>query len=373
MEKALYHSVFESRHYELLLKGLESIEDHAIIILDARGYIQSWNVGARRIKGYSSEQIIGSHFSIFYSDEDVKAGKPELELQVSMGPRGQYRNTEWSIRKDGSKFWADITITPVRNSFNEVIGFTRVTRDISDKKKIEDLEDSIRIRDEFISVASHELRTPVTKILLNLQLIKRTSEELQERAIKSLDMCESSTKELIGLMDNLIDVARLRLGKLQIRRTKTNITNIILNVITKHKDSIRISGNHLSFNHPGDIVGYWDQTRLDQLFTNLLSNAIKYGEGKPIKIELIQEDDQILFSISDEGPGIPYNSQPKVFERFERAIDSSNISGLGLGLYVARQIVVAHKGDISLESRPGKGAKFIVSLPLKQTSKKKNG
>lgn len=341
------------------------VQDYAIYMMDIHGRITSWNTGAMNLFGYSPEQIIGKHFSFFYAEEEVKKGMQEHELKMATGPEGRFESTGWRIRKDGSRFLANFITTPLKDENNKVIGYAKVSTDLTSKKRISELEESIRMRDEFISVASHELRTPVTKILLNLQLIKRMGEEAKERMLKSLDVCEQSTKELIGLMDNLVDVTRLRLGKLEIKRTKTNITTIVLNVLTKFKDNIRLSGNHVSFVHDGDMVGYWDQTRLEQLFSNLLSNALKYGEGKPIKMELRKEEDRILFSISDEGPGIPQQLQGKVFERFERAADSKKISGLGLGLYVSRQIVEAHKGEISLESQPGKGAKFIVSLPVK--------
>lgn len=368
--------------FELLMKGLETIEDYAIFTLDSRGRIQNWNHGARRIKGYFPHEVLGKHVSLFYTQDQQRKLLPQYELQIA-ADRGRFDEEGWRVRKSGEKFWAHISLTVLKDSSGDVIGFTKVVRDLTDQKITEkeirkikehsqELEDSIRIRDEFISVASHELRTPVTRILLNIQLMKRNGQNLSEKEVKSLDVCESATKELVTLMDNLVDVTRLRLGKLEIRRTKTNITNTILHMIDRFKDDIRFAGNHLSFSHSGDIIGYWDQNRLEQLFSNLLSNAIKYTEGKPIRMKLSLENEQVHFEISDEGPGIPYHLQPKVFERFERAADSKKISGLGLGLYVSKQIVDAHKGTISLRSRPGHGASFFITLPLKKESKKKN-
>ncbi|MFP5384705.1 MAG: PAS domain S-box protein [Bacteriovoracia bacterium] len=350
---------------------LDNVKDYAICMLDLEGNITTWNTGAEEIKGYSPHEVIGKHFSLFHSEEDVQTGKVDFILETAK-KSGRFEESGWRYVKNGNKIWAHVVITAVKDDQNNLIGFTKVTRDISDNKKIQELEDSIRIRDEFISVASHELRTPLTRILLNIQLMKRNGTTLNDREKKSLDVCESGTKELVSLMDNLVDVTRLRLGKLEIRRTKTNITNIVLNVITKFKDEIRFSGNHVSLTHGGDIVGYWDQSRLEQLFTNLLSNAIKFGEGRPIKMELKLQDEQVHFSIADEGQGIPFHLQSKVFERFERAVDSKKISGLGLGLYVSKQIVSAHKGEISLESQPGHGSVFKISLPLKKDPKKKS-
>lgn len=355
----------KDNRYDLLVKCIESIEDYAIFILDTEGIIQTWNHGARKIKGYFADEVIGKHFSMFYTDEESSRLHPQRALIIA-SEKGRFEEEGWRVRKNGEKFYVNVVLTALKNEDGDVIAFSKVTRDLSDKQRISELEESIRMRDEFITVASHELRTPVTKILLNLQFVKRTTDAMSEKLLKALDVCETSTKELISIMDNLVDVSRLRLGQLEIRRTKTNITTIVLNVLTKFKDQIRLSGNHVSFVHDGDIIGYWDQTRLDQLFTNLLSNGIKYAEGKPIKLELKCDGTSVLFSIQDEGPGIPYNKQPTIFERFERAADTRKISGLGLGLYVSRQIVEAHKGQISLESQPGKGARFTVVIPVKQ-------
>lgn len=355
----------QENRYELLVKCIESIEDYAIFILNREGRVQTWNHGARKIKGYFSDEVIGKHLSIFYTEEDASRMIPHRAIQIA-AERGRFEDEGWRVRKSGEKFWANVVLTALKDERGNVVAFSKVTRDLSDKKKISELEESIRMRDEFISLASHELRTPVTKILMNLQFVKRTSEVMNEKLHKAIEVCENSTKELISIMDNLVDVSRLRLGQLELRRTKTNITTVILNVLNKFKDQIRLGGNHVSFIHDGDIIGYWDQSRLDQLFTNLLSNAIKYTDGKPIRLELRKRENSICFSIEDEGPGIPYQKQPTIFQRFERAADSRKISGLGLGLYVSRQIVDAHKGEISLESHPGKGAKFTVILPIKQ-------
>lgn len=354
--------------YRLLL---DNIKDYAIIMLDQHGLISSWNSGALAINGYEEAEIIGKHFSIFYTSEDIADGFPQRHLELARGLAGRSEDIGWRMRKDGTRMWVNVVMNAIRDEKGTVVGFSHVTRDITEKKKIEDLEDSIRMRDEFISVASHELRTPLTKVLLHLQLMKKNSDLSNEKLMKSLDVSEAAAKELAGIMDNLVDVTRLRLGKLEIRRTKTNVCNVVKNVITKFKDEIRLGGISLHFHHEGDIIGYWDQVRLEQLISNLLSNAIKYGNSSPIRMELKLLEENVIFSIADEGPGIPYDLQPRIFERFERAVGSRNISGLGLGLYVARQIISAHKGDISLESHPGKGARFTFRLPLKQDSRRK--
>lgn len=383
------HHIFRSdslqeerdERYELLVRGIESIEDYAIFNLDAKGFIQNWNHGARRIKGYFPHEVIGKHFSLFYPKEEQEKFLPHHKLEIA-ADLGRFEEEGWRVRKNGEKFWANVVLTAMKNAEGKLLGFTKVTRDLTNVRETEEkfrksearnheLEDSLRMKDEFISVASHELRTPLTRILLRLQMMKRNGEGMNEKVLKGLNECEEASKDLSELMEKLVDVTRLRLGKLELKRTKTNITNIILDVISNFKDEIRLSGNHVSFNHEGDVIGYWDQNRLEQLFSNLLSNAIKYTQGQPVKMELKLKGEFVHFIISDEGPGIPYNLQPKLFERFERAVDSKKISGLGLGLYISKQIVDAHKGEISLESIPGEGTTFEVVLPLKKDSKKR--
>jgi PAS domain S-box-containing protein len=360
---------FRENMNELLLKSINSIEDYAIFLLDSNGYVQTWNDGARVIKGWHEDDILGKHFSLFYTQEDISEHMPQRALSLA-ATKGRFEEQGWRLRKGGETFWANILVTAVGNHGEKEIAYSMVIRDLTMAKqsqdKISELQESIRIRDEFISVASHELRTPVTRILLSLQLLRRTVNGVTDRMFKSLDVCESSTKELIGLMDNLVDITRLRLGRLEVRRTKTNITTLLVSVLSNFSDQIRLFGNKVTLDHDGEIVGYWDQARLDQLFSNLLSNSLKYASGKEIRMELRKFEDHVVFYIEDDGPGIPSDLHKKIFERFERAVDSSKVSGLGLGLYVSRTIVEAHKGEISLQSERGKGAKFAVRLPFKQ-------
>lgn len=343
---------------------IDNISDYAIFMLDSEGKVITWNTGAERINGYRPQEIIGKHFSIFYSEEDIKAGKPDMELRVAASSEGRYEDIGRRLKKDGSSIWANVIITAIKNAQGELIGFSKITRDLTERKKIEDLEDALKMRDEFLSVVSHELRTPLTKILLNVQMMKRNSSDHSERTLKSLDSTESNTKELIEIMDSLVEVNRLRSGKMEVKRTKTNITDHVIKVIGEYKDDIRLSGSQVSFSHPGDVIGYWDQRRIDQLVSALLSNAVNYGKGQPIRIELSKVEDGISLVIADQGEGIPYQKQLKVFERFERAANYQQTCGLGLGLYLAKQIVDAHKGTISLESQPGNGSTFTVFLPL---------
>jgi PAS domain S-box-containing protein len=349
-----------------LEESLSLLADTAIFTIDSSGLIQTWNSGAEKLLGLCEELALGKNYSSFFMMEDVIEGKPEFQLKVAGGPFGRFEEKSWKVKADGSRFYARALLSPLRTDTGELRGFIHIIRDISDSIKQTELEDAVRIRDEFLSLASHELRTPLTKILMQLQMIRRQPIDVPEKISKSLNDCETATKELASLMDNLVDVSRLRLGKLQVRRTKTNIVTVLKRVLEKFNHDIRLSGNHVHFRFEKEIIGYWDQGRLEQLFSNLLSNALKFGEGRPIDIFIGEEGENITFKIRDEGLGIPYHLQPKIFERFERAVDPRKISGLGLGLYVCRQIVVAHGGVISLDSSPGRGATFIVTLPLKK-------
>lgn len=363
-KKAKEKKIYSDDKFRLLIN---SINDYAIFMIDQNGLIKSWSKGSEKILGFSEDSVLDHNFEITYPIEDIVSGKPLLNLQTARGPLQKMEENAWRVNKDGFAFWANVIYSPLSDEEGNNIGFVCVIRDLTSTQKIHELEDSIKMRDEFITLASHELRTPLTRLLLNLQMTKRHQVNLNERMLKSLRDCEKYAKELAGIIESLMDVTKLRLGKLDIRRTKTNISKILLNVVDKFKDEIRLAGNRVQINYDKDLIGYWDQVRLDQLISNLLSNAIKFGNGRPIHINLKKVDYHILFTIEDEGLGIPYQLQPKIFERFERAIDAHKISGLGLGLYICKQIVRAHNGEINLESHPGKGTTLKFYLPINQT------
>jgi len=189
----------------------------------------------------------------------------------------------------------------------------------------------------------------------------------QARLEKALVVCERQSGRLSSLLNELLDLTRVRLGRLELVLEKVDLVTVTQEVLERFRAETEQKQMPVSVDLPAQAIGRWDRTRLDQIVTNLISNAIKYGDGKPIAISVASDAGIARFTIRDQGIGIAPEMQSKIFERFERAISSRQITGLGLGLYITRQIVVAHGGTIEVESRPGEGSTFVLTLPLEPT------
>ncbi|MBC7386380.1 MAG: HAMP domain-containing histidine kinase [Cryobacterium sp.] len=226
-----------------------------------------------------------------------------------------------------------------RNAKGEIDGILFVIYDVTDQVLAKQrMEQALRARDEFLSIASHKLKTPLTSIQLQTQMAKRNIEKNREtafepaRVVKLIDQTDHSLRRLTRLVDDMLDISRITTGKLTFHRETLDLLALVR-----------------------EVVG------------NLLTNAIRYGEGSPIKISVKNQADRAVLIVQDAGPGIAQENQDRIFERFERATPASSISGLGLGLSISREIVNRHSGTLFLKSSPGAGASFLVDLPLNAT------
>lgn len=232
-----------------------------------------------------------------------------------------------------------------------------------------DLERQLQHRDEFLSIAAHEIKTPITPLDLRIQQIQKMISENEEikgekriKLKKFADISRKQISDIIRLMDNFLDVSRIRLDRFVHNPEKdTNLKEIIMKLVEQYRSSHDLQ---ISCHFKTQGIGMWDPVKLQQLIHNLLSNAIRYGEGKPIEVHLIDgERGRVRVAVQDHGPGIAKKDQEKIFQRFERGNSSVNYGGMGLGLFVARQIVKAHNGAIWIESTKGEGTTFWVELP----------
>jgi PAS domain S-box-containing protein len=259
---------------------------------------------------------------------------------------------------------------PLRNDQGDVVEWFGTATDIEAQKRSEtELQNTIHARDEFLSIASHELKTPVTSLKLELQILdrkmKKNSQELIPAAVIQgrLTTAIRQTGRIENLIENLLDISRIRTGKLGIDTEMLDFTSIVNDLVARMGDLARASGSSISVSSEGPVEGYYDSIRIEQVISNLISNAIKYGEGKPIEVTIRSDTQAVILTVRDHGIGISKEDQDRIFERFERAVSSRNFGGLGLGLYISKEIIQAHGGSIRVESDLKHGSTFTISLP----------
>ncbi len=350
--------------FRLLVEG---VIDYAIFLLDPDGYVSSWNAGAERMKGYRAEEIIGHHFSEFYPRDVAERGWPEYELKMARA-NGSFEDEGWRIRKDGTRFWANVVITALYDSHGKHYGFAKVTRDMTDRKRIEALEQGERRMIEFLAMLSHELRNPLAPIRNAVYLMQL--KEMDDPELKwTRDVIDRQVTHLTRLVDDLLEVSRITSGSIRLHREPIEINLIITRAVESVQPLVEARKHHLDVvlpDSPLRVEG--DQTRLTQVVVNLLNNAIKYTpEGGDIRLAVEQKDDTILVHVRDTGVGISPDFLKNVFDLFaqgERTLDRSE-GGLGIGLTLVKRIVEMHDGSVAAFSEGlGKGSEFVVSLPL---------
>ena len=233
----------------------------------------------------------------------------------------------------------------------------------------DDSRKAIHVRDEFLSIASHELKTPLTPLKLQLQLLSKqlrehTANLSPEKIMKIMDNSDKQLNRLSRLIEDLLDVSRITSGKFKLNLQKTDLSLVISDVLVQYGNQLEASQNELNVHVDHDIFCQVDQIRIEQVLVNLLMNAVKYAPGMPVDITLKRHGNMARICISDQGPGISKEHQERIFKRFERITTNDNVGGLGLGLYISQQIIEAHRGRIFVESELNKGSSFIIDLPI---------
>lgn len=230
----------------------------------------------------------------------------------------------------------------------------------------ERVREVIETRDEFFSVATHELKDPLFAVQLSLQLLQHAAEKqgpVPPYVAHHLDVAGRQTARLSRLIDNLLDVSRIQSGSLRLDPETLDLADLIREAVGRFRESARPTGTELSVEAPGPVIGYFDRLKLDQVLSNLLTNALKYGAGRPVVVRVWESGDAAVIEVEDGGPGVPPADRERVFARFERASDGHKKESLGLGLYIVRSIAEAHGGTAVVRGEPGRGATFVVTLP----------
>jgi PAS domain S-box-containing protein len=362
-EEALRES---EQRFRLMLEG---VKDYAIFMLSPDGLIESWNSGAQLIKGYSASEVIGRHFSLFYRPEDLQAGKPEAELKTAL-QQGRAEEEGWRVRKDGSVFWANVVIAPVYDADRQLRGFAKVTRDMTERRRLSELEKSSKRMSEFLAMLAHELRNPLAPIR-NAITILQLEPSPSPLVRSSRDMIDRQLTHMTRLVDDLLDVGRLTTGKIRFKAEQVSYNQVVARSIEAVRPLLDARRHRLTTDIPATSpLVQGDATRLAQVLQNLLVNAAKYTpEAGLIELKVWQEGTQLYTSVRDNGLGLSSQALSQIFELFSQgdAQTAARESGLGIGLTLARSLVEMHGGALHAESEgPGRGSTFTFFLPNAQ-------
>ncbi len=413
-EEALRES---EQRFRLLVEG---VKDYAIFMLDPDGRVTTWNDGAERIIGYRAKEIIGQHFSRFYPEEDKAADKPARELEIA-NRVGDYEEEGWRVRKDGSMFWSSVLITAIRNKAGELVGYGKVTRDLTERRAAEQkaIEDAQRVaaeeaarreaerretelrelteqlrrrtaelerqtqiaeeariradeanraKGEFLASMSHELRTPLNAIggyadLLSMGL----SGPVNEQQTDQLSRIKRSQEHLLGIINDILNFSRIEAGQITYDIRDVSMHDMVEAVTHMILPQATAKGINLDTREcPPEIVARGDRAKIEQIILNLLSNAVKFTPRKgSIHLSCGVVEDQVLLEVRDTGTGIPKEKLGAIFEPFVQVgrTLTNTPEGAGLGLAISRDLARAMHGDISVRSTVGVGSEFCVTLP----------
>jgi PAS domain S-box-containing protein len=361
---------------------IDQAKDYAIYLLDTEGRIASWNAGAERIKGYQAREIIGEHMSCFYLPEDRASGKPERDLAAAQ-KEGRYEERCWRVRKDGSRFWANVLITALLDSEGRLAGFSKITRDLTERKLAEDqirmLNEGLQKRnneldqlnkelESFTYSVSHDLRAPLRHIDgFTRILLEDHSAELSGEARDYFSLIRDGTREMSQLVDDLLNLARV--GRKELALQVTDFSTLVEEVISVLKAE------------SGERAIEWriqplpfvecDRSLMKHVFINLLSNAVKFtGPRQPAIIEVgsIRQGDNNVIFVRDNGVGFDMKHVGKLFGVFQRLHRQEDFEGTGIGLAIVQRIVHKHGGRVWAEAELNKGACFYFTLSVPEES-----
>ncbi|MCU1388662.1 MAG: hypothetical protein JWL72_2000 [Ilumatobacteraceae bacterium] len=375
----------ERRHAEELLRESEerfrllvnSVVDYAIFLLDVDGVVSTWNAGAERLKGYRSDEIVGRHFSAFYTDDQRREDLPRRLLHEAL-EQGRVESEGWRVRKDGTRFWASVVLTALRDSNDVHRGFAKVTKDLTDRKRNEDslrdvlarereaaegLRELDRMRSDVVGLVAHDLRAPLSVIGSLAHLLEADWGALDDHSkLDHVVRIGQRVSGMTALVDDLRDLVHIKSGQLQVERRPFSIEWVVEQAV--QDVLVADSPVTITADVAAGLTAVGDAGRTRQIVANLLSNAVKYSPmHAPIRVAANRVDDDVIVTVSDSGPGIPPDQQHLLFQQFSRLTPDDGLEGSGVGLFIVRSLVEKQGGTIELESIPPHGATFRFSLP----------
>lgn len=382
---AIVHDLTERRRAaalaEMFRVMVATVEDHAIFMLDIEGRVVTWNLGAERMLGYRADEIIGTHFSVFFVDDLGKAGKPAAELMkaAEASPKS-LALAGLRVRKDGSTFSADGSITMLHDAAGTCIGFVKLIHDVTERRQAEEFKDALlkretaaheradratQMRDKFLAMVSHDLRNPLAAVVFDAGTLLMTAPEGSTGEMVRIiaERISETSRHMSVLIEDLLDVASIDADRLKIEPTHLDAAVLVTDAVQAFgplgvEKGLSVTGT----SHTGT-TAYCDRDRVRQVLGNLVGNAVKFTPRcgtVHIRVEAVGHE--VRFSVSDTGPGMSGEEQEHVFDRFWQK-ERGEKASLGLGLYIAKGIVEAHGGRIWVESMAGAGSTFYFTLP----------
>ncbi len=372
---------------ELYKLMAENISDYAICMLAADGTVLTWNEGGMRIVGYMPDEVIGKHFSLFYDQEARAKNHPQHELDTAIR-EGRYEEEGWRVRKDGSTYWANVVINAIKKPDGTLLGFSKVVRDLTEFKRLEsekaqtkaelertnttlaktnaELEQAGKAKDIFLATMSHELRTPLNSILgFNDIMLLGYSGPLTETQVKQANYIKSSAAHLLSLINDILDLAKVESGKMELHPTPIEVTRMVSDVASELEAMAEHKSLYLHVNSNGPVPqALADERALRQIVTNLISNAIKFTDSGGIDVDCAAANGKVIVRVKDTGIGICEEDQSKLFQGFvQLARSDRKQEGTGLGLALSKRLAELMHGEITLSSQIGAGSCFTLSLP----------
>ena len=350
---------------------VDSVTDYAIVMLDLEGRIVSWNKGAQRIKGYSTEEIVGQHFSRFYSSVDIERGKPQQDLN-SVIAKGRFEDEGcWRVRKDGSTFLANVVFTAIRDEGGNLRGFTKLIQDMTERKRLDQLlkeknaalETANKDLEAFAYSVSHDLRVPLRAIDgFSQQVLKRYEDKLDDEGKRYLNIVRDNTKKMSQLIDDILAFSRM--GRLGLSVSEVNMEKLVHSVFEELKPAL--AERELTIEIKQLPLCHGDPSMLRQVLVNLLDNAIKFT--RPKNAALIEmgghtEGAENIYYIKDNGVGFDMQYADKLFGVFQRLHGVAEFEGTGIGLAIVKRIITRHGGRVWAEGKVDEGATFYFTLP----------